>query len=293
MTGSGALAARRARRRQGAAARRVRPLTLGSDHQVYSDSSFGIPAIYLNDWPDRYIHTNFDVPANIDPTKLAPRRLHRRRERLGAGQSRDDDAPALLELMERQALRRAAGTLERRHALTPGEATITSRFALAYEQATVDSLDRFLGTADGTRKSAAFLERLRAILGDPSQLRLPPSREGLMVYRRNPAIKGPVSVFGYDYLDDHFGKDRAAGLKLPARDAGHGAHYAYDALNLSTAALCGGDPRRAIGHLRAGAVRRGDRVPAGLGGSRARRPDGRHRILSATQGAGSGHTARP
>jgi hypothetical protein len=43
---------------------------LGSDHQVYQDSSFGIPAIYCNDWPDRYIHTNFDSAANIDPTKL-------------------------------------------------------------------------------------------------------------------------------------------------------------------------------------------------------------------------------
>src|SRR5579859_2956263 len=44
--------------------------TLGSDHNVYEDSSFGIPAIYLNDWPDRYIHTNFDTAANIDTTKL-------------------------------------------------------------------------------------------------------------------------------------------------------------------------------------------------------------------------------
>src|SRR5437660_7875810 len=44
--------------------------TMGSDHDVYQDSSFRIPAIYLNDWPDRYIHTNFDSAANIDPTKL-------------------------------------------------------------------------------------------------------------------------------------------------------------------------------------------------------------------------------
>src|SRR5712692_10382761 len=44
--------------------------TMGSDHDVYQESSFGIPAIYLNDWPDRYIHTNFDTAANIDPTKL-------------------------------------------------------------------------------------------------------------------------------------------------------------------------------------------------------------------------------
>src|SRR5713101_3620082 len=44
--------------------------TMGSDHDVYQDSSFGIPTIYLNDWPVRYIHTNFDTAANIDPTKL-------------------------------------------------------------------------------------------------------------------------------------------------------------------------------------------------------------------------------
>src|SRR5579859_4582890 len=44
--------------------------TMGSDHDVYQDSSFRIPAIYLNDWPDRYIHTNFDTAANIDTTKL-------------------------------------------------------------------------------------------------------------------------------------------------------------------------------------------------------------------------------
>src|SRR3984885_6402273 len=44
--------------------------TMGSDNDVYEDSSFKIPAIYLNDWPDRYIHTNFDTAANIDTTKL-------------------------------------------------------------------------------------------------------------------------------------------------------------------------------------------------------------------------------
>src|SRR5262249_19936158 len=29
-----------------------------------------IPSIYLRDWPDVFIHTNNDTPANIDPTKL-------------------------------------------------------------------------------------------------------------------------------------------------------------------------------------------------------------------------------
>ena len=46
------------------------PYEMGSDHDVYQDASFGIPAIYLNDWPDRYIHTNLDTAENIDATKL-------------------------------------------------------------------------------------------------------------------------------------------------------------------------------------------------------------------------------
>lgn len=46
------------------------PYEMGSDHDVYQDASFGIPAIYLNDWPDRYIHTNLDIAENIDATKL-------------------------------------------------------------------------------------------------------------------------------------------------------------------------------------------------------------------------------
>ena len=45
-------------------------IDLGSDHEVFNDSSFSIPGIYLHDWPDRYIHTNFDTAARIDPTKL-------------------------------------------------------------------------------------------------------------------------------------------------------------------------------------------------------------------------------
>lgn len=46
------------------------PFEMGSDHEVYQDASFGIPAIYLNDWPDRYIHTNLDRAENIDASKL-------------------------------------------------------------------------------------------------------------------------------------------------------------------------------------------------------------------------------
>src|SRR6185369_17816118 len=43
---------------------------MGSDHDVYEEGSFRIPTIYLRDWPDVFIHTNNDVPANIDSTKM-------------------------------------------------------------------------------------------------------------------------------------------------------------------------------------------------------------------------------
>lgn len=46
------------------------PFEMGSDHDVYQEGSFRIPAIYLRDWPDVFIHTNNDSPANIDPTKI-------------------------------------------------------------------------------------------------------------------------------------------------------------------------------------------------------------------------------
>ncbi|PYU09332.1 MAG: hypothetical protein DMG37_23615, partial [Acidobacteria bacterium] len=64
--------------------------TMGSDHDVYQDSSFGIPAIYLNDWPDQYIHTNFDTAANIDPTKLKRAPLRRNEAEYDGGISNSE-----------------------------------------------------------------------------------------------------------------------------------------------------------------------------------------------------------
>ena len=44
--------------------------TEGSDHQVWAEGSWRIPVIYIADWPDRYIHTQRDLPGNLDPTKM-------------------------------------------------------------------------------------------------------------------------------------------------------------------------------------------------------------------------------
>ncbi|HMA18679.1 MAG TPA: DUF4910 domain-containing protein, partial [Thermoanaerobaculia bacterium] len=48
----------------------LRGVELGSDHEVFQDSSFAVPMVYFHDWPDVTIHTNKDLPENLDATKL-------------------------------------------------------------------------------------------------------------------------------------------------------------------------------------------------------------------------------
>ncbi|HWW59940.1 MAG TPA: DUF4910 domain-containing protein [Thermoanaerobaculia bacterium] len=167
------------------------PLSLGSDHEVYSDSSFGIPSIYLNDWPDRYIHTNFDVPANIDSTKLARAGFIAAASGYVLSRIGADDASALRELMESYALERRAKAMRRRDANV-------LKFADWYEARARESLQRFLGKAAVTASPKAG------------------------AYRRNPNVKGPLSVFGYDYFTDHFGEKKLA----------LDEEFRYEALNL-------------------------------------------------------------
>jgi hypothetical protein len=208
--------------------------TLGSDHQVYADSSFAIPAIYLNDWPDRYIHTNADTAANIDPTKL------KRASFLGAASAYvlasfdGHRAGAMIRTLQAHSLRRAATMLERRRALDAREADVLTREFLATEQALVDSVERFTPVpADVRREAAAFLGGLASLVGRPPE-RAAATGDARAVFRRNPAIKGPMAVFGYDYFLDKYGAERAASVRLLGFSGlrGAGGDYAYDALNL-------------------------------------------------------------
>ena len=48
----------------------ITPYESGSDHWIYQEGGFRIPAIYLRDDPDVYIHTTGDVADNIEPTKI-------------------------------------------------------------------------------------------------------------------------------------------------------------------------------------------------------------------------------
>ncbi|MBA3571881.1 MAG: M28 family peptidase [Pyrinomonadaceae bacterium] len=222
--------------------------SMGSDHQVYSDSSFGIPAIYLNDWPDRYIHTNFDMPANVDPTKL------KRAAFIGAASAyflatlKPEDASSILGLLQSHSLRRTSTMLTRRAALPATEAANLTRHHLWYERALVDSMDRFFRISNDARaESMTFLASLEKLIGEVK----PPATaqgDGRLVFRRNPAVKGPLSAFGYDYFTDHYGAEREGAIRLLQYQGlrGSGGEYAYEVLNLLDGRRTAQDIRNAV-----------------------------------------------
>ena len=206
----------------------------GSDHQVYTDSSWGIPAIYLNDWPDRYIHTNFDSPANVDPTKLKRAAFIGAASAYFLANAKAGDAPAILRLLQTHSLRRASTALKRRAELPAAEVANLTRHHLRHERALVDSMERFFPVPTAMRAEATtFLAGLEKLLGEVR----PPATaqgDGRLVFRRNPRVKGPMSAFGYDYFSDHYGAERERAVRLLQYQGlrGAGGEYAYEVLNL-------------------------------------------------------------
>ena len=208
--------------------------SMGSDHQVYADSSFGIPAIYLNDWPDRYIHTNFDTPANVDPTKL------KRAAFIGAASAyflanvKSSDADSILSLLRSNSLRRTSTMLERSAALSTEEAEKLTRYHISQERALIASMDRFFRIPRATSfDSVGFYHNLESlvVLGHAIE---PPQGYGRLIFSRNAQLKGPMGAFGYDYFTDHYGAERESALRLLRFQGlrGSGGEYAYEVLNL-------------------------------------------------------------
>jgi aminopeptidase YwaD len=211
--------------------------TMGSDHDVYQDSSFKIPAIYLNDWPDRYIHTNFDTSANIDPTKL------KRAAFIGAASgyflARMDqqELPAVFRLLDLDSLRMVQDIAKKRAQLDEYEGGEVQRFEGTLIRPLTESVTNFLGLplSYGTptlasmgqnldRNSEGMSLKTITLIGDFAKIRM-----------RKSEPKGPLSVFGYDYFADHA---KAAGIPTPKLLSykglwGGGEEYAYEVLNFA------------------------------------------------------------
>jgi aminopeptidase YwaD len=211
--------------------------TMGSDHDVYQDSSFGIPAIYLNDWPDRYIHTNFDAAANIDPTKL------KRAAFIGAAsgyflaRGTHGVSDSLYAQIFSASIDRDSQASHRAESLSPEEIEEATRQNWNYTSNVAHSTESFFGITD---EQASFMsesltfypwrEMLKAEEPRPTT-----SGAGLEKFKRNPSPKGPLAVFGYDYFAEH---TKAAGVTTPKLLSyeglwGAGEEYAYEVLNFA------------------------------------------------------------
>jgi aminopeptidase YwaD len=187
------------------------PFELGSDHQVYQDSAFGIPSIYFNDWPDRYIHTNFDTATNIDPTKLKRAALIGAASAYFLANFSEHDVAAATRAVQMGKLVRAVTALRRGTPTAPVD---------EYERKVIESLNAF--SPQSQPKPGAAESKAAA--------------DGTPVFRRRAQPRGPLSVFGYDYFEEHA---KAAGVttpKLLSYAGGWGGQepgYAYEALNFA------------------------------------------------------------
>jgi aminopeptidase YwaD len=225
--------------------------TPGSDHEVWSEGSFRVPAIYLNDWPDRYIHTHADGVANIDPTKLLRAGFIGAASAWYLAQLDSAQVPALWEEVRRHALERTAQALAHAaelRALGSGDghgahgagggdgerdAAALWRFHLAYEQGVIDSISAFAAIPPATRLAAAsFLGTLRDLAAAPPAARQGAVADGGAVLRRSADPKGPMTGFGYSYFEDRRAAQKLAAPALPRRQGLWGSEYAYEALNL-------------------------------------------------------------
>ncbi|HEX8239766.1 MAG TPA: M28 family peptidase [Allosphingosinicella sp.] len=197
----------------------------GSDHQVWAEGSWRVPVIYLADWPDVYIHTNKDLPGNLDSTKM------KRAMFIAAGSGwylanvDSGDQGELREVLSSEAAVRGAGLARQGLGSDPGvERALLDGHRAGYE----DALSRSVGRFD--------LPLLEILPEEGMVLRgvgEPASSPGGIVYRRDSKLKGPMDGFGYSWFDDHL---KQAGLESPAllsrQPAWDGPSFGYETLNL-------------------------------------------------------------
>ena len=194
----------------------ITPYESGSDHWIYQEGGFGIPAIYLRDHPDIYIHTTGDRADNIEPTKI------KRSAFIAAASgyylaTMPEHGASLLRLSYANANERLAEDGRRAIAMVPSpggasEATNIVAQAVLREQRRLRSIDRF-AIAAPVRLRPDTTEDLEAALADTgkailttfvprdiaeriarSRFRLPSADTRVPV--RNAGVKGPLAPNG-------------------------------------------------------------------------------------------------
>lgn len=205
--------------------------SMGSDHDVYQEGGFRIPSIYLHDWPDRYIHTNGDVPANIDPTKLKRAGFIGSASAYFLANMSDKDVASTWNALKQQTLRRTALMVKHSSDVSANEVANLALHHFKYERDVFNSIKTFAAVSAAITKEAdAFYTSLETAIGKSKAADAKSKPQGI-VYKRNPAVKGPLFVFGYDYLEDHIGAEKEKSLRLLSHKGLWGSEYFYEAQN--------------------------------------------------------------
>jgi len=212
--------------------------TMGSDHDVYQDSSFGIPAIYLNDWPDRFIHTNLDTLGNIDATKL------KRVGLIGAASGyflagmNENNLQPVLRLAELDSLRVVQEIAEKRSWLDVYEGGEVQRFEGTRLRPYVESITNFLNLpADRGVPTVARMGQNLDRNGEGMSLKtIFPAGDLGATWKRELEPRGPMAVFGWDYFAaEREKRGHTTKPKLLEYEGlwGGGEEYAYEVLNFA------------------------------------------------------------
>ncbi len=201
-------------------------ISMGSDHDIFRAGSWGIPGIYLHDWPDRYIHTNFDTAAMIDPTKLKRAAFIAAVQGWYLANFDDTDIAPLLQLLRANALQRAGTQLLALTELEPADQEAVRAVYKQVELGKIASIGNFATLSRSQSQSAGnYINALGQLTGASVNGTAMKTTGNTLVYRRNPAIKGTMHAFGYSYIEDHLPADQYAALTLSRERA-------YEALNL-------------------------------------------------------------
>jgi hypothetical protein len=200
----------------------ITPYESGSDHWIYQEGGFRIPAIYLRDHPDIYIHTTGDVADNIEPTKI------KRSAFIAAASgyylaTLPDRGAALLRLTYANAHARLAEDGVRAAAMASGrpiEAANIVAHAVGREQRRLQTLPDLAlpGAPVATAETlGALADRLRATgaaimqatLGAEAPSPRTEAPDEARVPVRNPSVKGPLAPAG-DWLVEKGGRGAAS-----------------------------------------------------------------------------------
>jgi aminopeptidase YwaD len=233
----------------------VTPYESGSDHWIYQEGAFGIPAIYLRDHPDIYIHTTGDVADNIEPTKI------KRSAFIAAASgyylaTMPDHGASLIRLSYANANARLGEDGVRAVTMAIGGRSVDASNivsqAMKREQRRLQSLARFVDV-DGDLQfgsqaiarygkgleaaAAALLQTLPASRADAAS---PPPTDG-RVPVRNAAVKGPLAPGG-DWLVEKAGRG-GGGASIAIAQAARSDDVTYEIVNFI-------DGTRTIGEIR-------------------------------------------